>query len=521
MFTSGSMARVLALGALVVSPILVACGGSSGSGNGNGNGNGNGGNDAGSGVNTTPDAGGGNQQTGDSGSGGNGGQDSGGGGTFTEASHAPFPTIANFGIPVIATPKIVAITFNNDANAAGIGSFVSSVGTSSWWDAVTKDYGVGAGTGTSVNVTTTLAANYTDDTAGGASYTWPAFVASTITTAANNIPAPDANTIYAFFLPSTTTVTLSSNGQTEGTLCTGVGGYHLSTMSGSTPIIYAVVGECKGAALGDRTFASELDLLTFSSSHEILEAATDPQLTNTAAGYYNAYVSGDQDDVAWNMAGDGEIADFCVDQFGFTTPDDEATAGSNVVERIWSISAAKAGTNPCLPVPSGEIYFNAAPVEGSDAQIVTQNTPVTFEVDAFSDAPKSWTLLAVDSDLLQAGTASVTASFAGGSTETISNQIPPLPSIAATNGLKAQLTLTLTAALSATKPFALVFLISHDGTNLLTAANDHYWPIVVTTSAEASSIGLMRKTGTNGFAQLPPEWRAEIAHKMQAIRNLR
>jgi len=53
---------------------------------------------------------------------------------------------------------------------------------------------------------------------------------------------------------------------------------------------------------------------------------------------------------------DGEVADFCVDQFGLTTQHDTATAGTNTVQRIWSVSAATAGTNPCVPIPSGEIY---------------------------------------------------------------------------------------------------------------------------------------------------------------------
>ncbi len=493
-----SMSRVLALAVL---PAIVACGSSSSPPASSGTGQ-----DAGGGNQGTPDAGGGNQGTpdagGDSGSGGE--ADSG-----ASTGHAPFPTIVNQGVPAMTSPKIVAVTFSTstntpDPNAAAIGSFLTELGTTDYWNTVTKDYGIGAATGSSLASTATLAATYTDNPGQAAAGTFPVFVASTLSAASMQ---PDANTIYAFFLPSTTAITIGSGDPTSptGTTCTNVGGYHsAAAASGGGNYIYAVIPECNAAAIGSRKFASELDLITFEASHEILEAATDPTISigdivpvTVTGGWYNDFAKDLVDDYAWNTFGDGEVADFCVDQFGPAlggTPLDTASAGTNVVQRIWSVSAAKAGHNPCVPIPSGEVYFNAAPAEGSDIVIVNGSSPTTIEVDAFSDAAKSWTLLGVDSAVLEAQPATMTLSFANGSMESIGQGIS-LPSIPATNGAKAQLSVTLLETLSpptntsAGTPFALGFLVSHDGTSLVGAPAIHNWPFLVTTPDIAKSIG--------------------------------
>ncbi len=398
---------------------------------------------------------------------------------------------------VLSAPKIVAVTFNGDANASAVGSFVSSVGSSSWWSTVTKDYSVGAATGQSVAVTATLESQYTDTAGGGAladggAPTMPAFVASTVTTAAG-MPAPDANTIYVFYLPSTTTVSLDGE-----VTCQAAGGYHNATTSGSTRILYAVIPECANATLVDRVFANETDFLTFASSHEILEAATDPTISVTqsgnsvsmTAGWYNDYLDDLTDDFAWNVASDGEVADFCVDQFSFQNPyNDESTAGSNTVQRIWSVAAAKAGTNPCLPIPTGEVYFNASPAQGQDFVIVSgTGTATTLPVNAFSDAAKTWTVVALDEAVAQGQSPALTFSFQGGTTETEPFTTPlTLEADSVSNGTTAQLSVTLNATLSDSNPYAAAFLISHDGTNLATAQNNHYWPFIVTTQALAQS----------------------------------
>ncbi len=365
---------------------------------------------------------------------------------------------------------------------------------------MTKDYGVGAATGTSVAVTATLQPSttpYTDDPQpqAGTTLTWPALVVSTITNAANNVPAPDANTLYAFFLPASSAVAISSGGALAGTTCQGVGGYHNSTTANGTTYHYAVVGECANASLEGRApvrSSRSSSSLTFSGSHEIIETATDPAISSAGAGFYNDYPEDGKDDAAWNLASDGEVADFPTASISSgsrarTTP---RSKGAYTVQRIWSTSAASAGRNPCIPVPSGEIYFNAAPAEGSDVLIVTPNTATTIEVDAFSDAAKSWQLIALDGAVAQGQAQELTMSFVGGTTETLSSSIAPVAAIPVSNGTKVQLSVNLTGTLSASKPFAVGFLISHDGASLLNASNDHYWPFVVTTAQYANTPGL-------------------------------
>ena len=118
--------------------------------------------------------------------------------------HAAFPTITNHGVPAMSAPKIVAITFNNDANASTINSYVTSLGTTTWWKTVLKDYAVGPATAQSVAVSASLEASYSDDPSGmlpdGGTPTMPGFVVSTVTGNAN-IPPPDASTIYVLHAP--------------------------------------------------------------------------------------------------------------------------------------------------------------------------------------------------------------------------------------------------------------------------------------------------------------------------------
>ncbi|HEY2511248.1 MAG TPA: hypothetical protein VGI39_10340 [Polyangiaceae bacterium] len=493
--------RLLAAAALIAAPVIIACGSSS-SGPGTGDTSGDGG--PGTGNQTGGDSG---STTPPSGGGGDSGMPS---GSFQEGAHPSFPTITAHGVSTISAPKVVAVTFNGDTNASAVGSFVSSFGTTPWWQAVTKDYSIGAATGSSVAVTATLASGYSDDPSGtladGGTPTFPGFVASTVTTAPG-MPAPDASTIYVFYMPATSPITLQGH-----TTCTETGGYHSSTTSGGKTIVYAVIPECANATLGSRKFNSETDFLTFASSHEIIEAASDPSASFSAAGaltagYYNDFIDTPVDDYAWNVLSDGEVADFCVDQFAFTSYSDTAAAGSNVVQRSWSISAATAGKNPCVPVPSGEVYFNAGPAEGSDIFIIpAANMATDLTIQAFSDGPTSaWSVVALDGAVAQGQAAQLTMSFAGGSMESEPGlKLAALPAASVNNGTSVKLSITLTAALDAnTNPVAPGILISHDGASLVGAKTDHYWPFLVTTQAIAKQIGLALPA-PKGLRAVPP-----------------
>jgi hypothetical protein len=88
----------------------------------------------------------------------------------------------------------------------------------------------------------------------------------------------------------------------------------------------------------------------------------------------------------------GEVGDNCESIPADIWPVDDA---GTIAQRIWSTSAATVGHNPCIPVPTGEAYYNAS----TDKVLYVANVGDTFTVDvsAFSDmARSSWRLDAVD-----------------------------------------------------------------------------------------------------------------------------
>jgi hypothetical protein len=207
--------------------------------------------------------------------------------------------------------------------------------------------------------------------------------------AAHTIPAPDANTLYAFYFPPTTTI------QAFGPSCYGWGAYHSAQMytDGTTPIVYAIMPDCSS---GDP--AMDLEGVTISSSHEIAEAVTDPNSNGIPAWYLDLspYPDGGTTQAEyrndpWTGLQFAEVGDNCES----IPASNWILDGGTVVQRIWSKSAATAGHNPCVPVPAGEAYYNAS----TDKVLYVASVGDTFTVDvsAFSDtARSSWRLDAID-----------------------------------------------------------------------------------------------------------------------------
>jgi hypothetical protein len=139
------------------------------------------------------------------------------------------------------------------------------------------------------------------------------------------------------------------------------------------------------------------------SSHEILEAATDPYPTNAA------FRDVDGTDFAWELvAHGGEVGDLCAwFEGGFVaTPD----VGPKV-QRMWSNAAMKKFHDPCIPSASGVPFFAAVPRFDDDIPVdvgggpfnlkgllLKVGVPRTVDVDLLSDAPTEgpWTISAVD-----------------------------------------------------------------------------------------------------------------------------
>jgi hypothetical protein len=305
-------------------------------------------------------------------------------GPFVEAPHDTPPQVVPLGGPVTAAPKIVPIFFQNDSTMQmGIEQFLAALATSSYWTTTTSEYGVGA-----MTIEPTIVSTDTPPTSDDALKTWLA--AQTDGTHAG-WPTPDGNTIYAVFLPSGVSISTPF-----GSSCSAFGGYHDETMSGTTKLIYALLPRC----------SPSLDSLTAVTSHELVEAATDPfPFTN------GAYQETDPEHLVWSAIPGGELGDMCE----YVAAAEQRLVGNYVVQRTWSNASAAAGHDPCVPVMSVP-YRTAAPVLTEDVMIdlqdgtgmhptkgvqVTTGSSKTIEVDLFSDADASdWTLAAIDASEL-------------------------------------------------------------------------------------------------------------------------
>jgi hypothetical protein len=363
------------------------------------------------------------------GGGGNGGGNgAGGGGGDVDAGfdsgvdpHAPYPaphpaapSVVSASGPVLTAPVIVPIMPQGYAFQNDIQTFTSTLGQQSYWATTTSEYGVG-------NITALPPVVVPTSSFPGLSGTNPIqdqdiqnFLTSEFQSGALTA---NPQQIYAVYFPDTVTI---SDGQ--GTSCKDFGGYHSEIDINGTPLSYAVLPACQNF---DGLNLSEVNGITGGSSHEFVEAATDPYVQSSPA-----YASVADSNLVWAILGGGiaEVGDMCaqfvqLDPSIFFTP-----SGFNyAVQRTWSNKSAAASHDPCVPAPSTP-YFNSAPVlsdqvsvtcSGQQGSIPTTGVQIpigsskTIEVDLFSDAPTApWTVSAVDlNQALGAASPSLTFSF--------------------------------------------------------------------------------------------------------------
>jgi hypothetical protein len=247
-----------------------------------------------------------------------GGSSSGSTTTGAAFTHAPFPQVPDNGGQILAWPKLVGISYAGDVHSAQLAAFEQWLMTSNWVPSVGQEYGIDGG---SFLLHLTLdagkPATLTDAEIQG-------LIASLIVDA-GTLPAPDSNTIYAFFVPAGTVASL---GPGSGPDCPNYSGYH-SAANGPPAFVYLVIPDCY-----PQGGAADLADIEGIASHELIEAATDPF-------FPSAYAIVDGND-PWTYLG-GEIGDLCAADWvtsdaGFTT------------QRIWSnIAAADGGVAPCVP----------------------------------------------------------------------------------------------------------------------------------------------------------------------------
>jgi hypothetical protein len=192
-----------------------------------------------------------------------------------DAAHAhvtppPLPVIPNQGGPILAKPETVTITWNGDSLAAGLEAFDAWWVTSATWKTMMAEWGVGAGTyAGAVRLTTAAPASLGE--ADVAALLRAGFTAGTI-------PPPNGSRIYMIYPPASTEVTsFGAKG------CDAFQAYHYSVdiaANGATPATkayYSVTPRCASTQ-----GMSALDYVTWGASHEVMEAASDPQFDHPA-----------------------------------------------------------------------------------------------------------------------------------------------------------------------------------------------------------------------------------------------
>jgi hypothetical protein len=243
------------------------------------------------------------------------------------------PVISDLGGPRMAHPQLVLLFYGDDAQAGELTTYSQWLVASSWLDQVGAEYGVGTGSILAVAQRTEPAPQQLDNTA---------IVDMLFQGIADgSLPQPPADgpgdVLYVVNVPQPTVVTFSGS-----TSCTDFGGYHASARRNGVELAYALVATCPELVFG----LTELEIREFVLSHELIEAATDPVPSNHPAFQLRDPSGG------WSALG-GEVADLCTrfDSTGIWRED------RFVAQRSWSNAAAALG-DPCVPDPTGEVYFN-------------------------------------------------------------------------------------------------------------------------------------------------------------------
>lgn len=258
--------------------------------------------------------------------------------------HPAYPQVLHSGGTVLAAPRVQLLTFASDAPAVvrAAEGFTTALGASAYWREIGQEYGVGPLVAAPpLHLTEPAPRTVTNEQV-------QQWLAAKLDGGVPGLEPPGANTVYAVVYPQATVVDPG---------CDSVLAFHSSFTFGTTEVPYVVVARCPPSP-----GATAADAVTSSLSHELIEAATDP-FPYVRPGYFDV----DADHAAWSMLTFGEVSDLC----GWDADWLVFPSGLNYgVARSWSNANARAGKNPCVPAPAGEVYFAAVP---------ELNDPVTFQ----------------------------------------------------------------------------------------------------------------------------------------------
>ncbi len=253
-----------------------------------------------------------------------------------------------YGGPVIPNAKVYAVFWGPNVDAqtqSQIGPYFSDILDSTYMDWLSEyDTNVPAvdgrpGTNQSIG-RGSFAGSVTIAPANAATNLTDAMIQTELDAqiASGKLAKPDANTLYMIFFPAGVNISIGS-GSTGGGSCSDFCAYHegfKSPRDGSS-IYYGVMPSCGGFGCG-----SGFDGLAASTSHELIEAVTDPFPTD---GSNPAYPQ------AWNDNQGNEVADLCVQ--GTST----VTGGglTSTVQWIWSNALGACNQGPWTHGPAAAV----------------------------------------------------------------------------------------------------------------------------------------------------------------------
>ena len=332
---------------------------------------------------------------------------------FSMAPHAPWPQLPPSSGAVLNPMKLVTIVAQGDPLADELQMFGQALVASDWWQTVGKDYSLGSAS--EIGVASPLSLPEPAHRAD-----LEAYIEATLD--GRSDLQPDGHTIYMVFLPPSVDVFDDDLG-IENTNCKLYAGTHsayqpvASDGSRGTLRIWGLAQRCGTPS------SLELQSLTSTASHEIIEASTDPipgQSVSLGTLGLQPWTQ-----PVWLAAYDGEVGDLCTET--------QVVEGDFTYQRIWSTTAAEAGGDPCVPHDSTQPYVNSsAPQEWYATDTGgTVEIPITGWSDVLAD---DWLIAAHVSQASQSGfTASVTSAV----TVTLGGTTYP----GLNNGVDAQLTI--------------------------------------------------------------------------------
>jgi len=279
------------------------------------------------------------------------------------------PVISDVGGPRMAHPQLVPIFFSDDPDAATLTSFNQWIVTSRWLAEVGAEYGVGAGAVLGVVQKTVPAPDAITD---------PEIVDQLYQGIADgSFPPPPGgdprDVLYDFYFPEHTKVT-----GVNFTSCVELSGYHGSARRSGVELSYAVVATC----FDFTPILTEVEGRELVTSHEVIEAATDPLPSNNPAFQLIDPTS------SWHTLGE-EVGDLCEGTDASIWRD-----SGFVAQRSWSNAAALAG-DPCVPNVTGGRYFNVVAGAGALPRIAPGGKQTIRLAGWSTVATPDWNLFAV------------------------------------------------------------------------------------------------------------------------------